>query len=150
MDWGNGFTQVLERARAAGLRTNLEMVTLPPERALALVRPCLPLLDTIVINELEAAALSEVATHRAGVPDFNRVEAAARRLVELGVSQLAVIHFPEGCVAAAPGGRASPATNRARAARRHPEQRISSASRKRTSRGLGTTAWLSSRWHRKR
>ena len=104
-DSGNGFTQVLERARAAGLRTNLEMVTLPPERALALVRPCLPLLDTIVINELEAAALSEVATHRAGVPDFDGVEAAARRLVELGVSQLAVIHFPEGCVAAAPGGR---------------------------------------------
>jgi sugar/nucleoside kinase (ribokinase family) len=102
---GNGFTDVLIRARAAGLRTNMEMVTFPPEQTRALVRPCLPLLDTIVINELEAAALAEIDTHRDGAPDFDRAEAAARRLVELGVSQLAVVHFPAGCVAAAPGGR---------------------------------------------
>jgi sugar/nucleoside kinase (ribokinase family) len=83
----------------------MEMVTLPPERTQTLVRPCLPLLDTIVINELEDAALTGVATHRGGAPDFDGVEAAARRLLELGVSQLAVVHFPAGCVAAAPGGR---------------------------------------------
>jgi sugar/nucleoside kinase (ribokinase family) len=102
---GNGFTEVLARARAAGLRTNLEMVTFPPERMRALAGPCLPLLDTIVVNELEAAALAEVETHRDGAPDFERAEAAARRLVELGVSQLAVVHFPAGCAAAVPGGR---------------------------------------------
>ena len=95
-DSGNGFTQVLERARAAGLRTNLEMVTLLPERALALVRPCLPLLDTIVINELEAAALSEVATHRAGVPDFDGVEAAARRRWNLASPSLPSSTSPRG------------------------------------------------------
>jgi len=102
---GNGWVEVLSRARAMGLRTNLEMVTLPAERERELVRPCLPLLDSLVVNEIEAAALAEVDTHLAGRPDFGRAERAALRLLELGVSQLAVIHFPEGCVAATRGGR---------------------------------------------
>jgi len=57
---GNGWSALLRRAQAAGLHTNLEMVS------------------------LEAMALS---------------------LIEQGVSVLAVVHFPAGCVAAAPGGR---------------------------------------------
>jgi sugar/nucleoside kinase (ribokinase family) len=102
---GNGWAEVLARARAAGLRTNMELVTLAPERQRELVRPCLPHLDSIVINELEAAAVAEVDTHVGGRPDFGRAEQAALRLLELGVSQLVVVHFPEGCVAAARGGR---------------------------------------------
>lgn len=102
---GNGFVDLLRRARELGLRTNLEMVTLPPERTQALVRPCLPFLDTLVVNELEAGALAGVETHAGGRPELSLVEAAARRLAELGVSQLVVVHFPHGCVAAAPGGR---------------------------------------------
>jgi sugar/nucleoside kinase (ribokinase family) len=102
---GNGWAEVLARARAAGLRTNMELVTLAPERQRELVRPCLPLLDSIVINELEAAAVTGIETHLGGRPDFGRAEAAALRLLELGVSALAVVHFPEGCVAAARGGR---------------------------------------------
>ncbi len=102
---GNGWVEVLSRARAAGMRTNMEMVTLAPERERELLRPCLPLLDSLVVNEIEATAVTEVETHVGGRPDFDRAERAALRLLELGVSQLAVIHFPEGCVAAARGGR---------------------------------------------
>ncbi len=102
---GSGWVEVLARARAAGMRTNMEMVTLTPERQRLLVRPCLPHLDSIVVNELEAAAVAEVDTHLGGRPDFARAEAAALRLLELGVSQVAVVHFPEGCVAAARGGQ---------------------------------------------
>lgn len=101
---GNGWAEVLSRARAAGLRTNMELVTLSPERQRELVRPCLPYLDSIVINEVEAAALTEIETHAGGRTDFGLAEAAALRLLELGVSELAVVHFPEGCVAAARGG----------------------------------------------
>ena len=55
--------------------------------------PCLAHLDTIIINELEAAAI----TGR-GEP----LE-AARELIRLGVRELAVVHFPAGSVAAADG-----------------------------------------------
>jgi sugar/nucleoside kinase (ribokinase family) len=92
---GNGFAEVLARASAAGLRTNLELVCVEPERIRALATPCLPHLDTIIINELEAAAI----TGREDPPD------AAKELVRLGVRDLAVVHFPAGCVAAAADGR---------------------------------------------
>jgi sugar/nucleoside kinase (ribokinase family) len=92
---GNGFAQVLARASAAGLRTNLELVCVEPERIRALATPCLPHLDTIIINELEAAAI----TGRDDPLD------AAGELVRLGVRDLAVVHFPAGCVAASADGR---------------------------------------------
>lgn len=102
---GNGWAEVLSRARAAGLWTNLELVTLVPERQRALALPCLPHLDSLVINELEAGALAGIDTHRDGAPDLDRAEAAALRLLALGVRELAVVHFPAGAVAAARGGR---------------------------------------------
>lgn len=101
----NGWAAVLSRARAAGLRTNMELVSVSPERQRTLALPCLPLLDTLVINELEAGALAGIETHAGGAPALDQAEAAACRLLELGVRELAVVHFPAGCVAAARGGR---------------------------------------------
>jgi sugar/nucleoside kinase (ribokinase family) len=107
-DGGNGWSALLQRAQAAGLHTNLELVSLEPDRIAAVTMPCLPYLDSIVINELEAGALAGID---APVPtvdgpvDWPVLEAMALSLIERGVSALAVVHFPAGCVAAAPGGR---------------------------------------------
>jgi len=107
-DGGNGFSAILAAARAAGVRTNLELVTVTPERIRAVALPCLPHLDYLVINELEAQALtglgSEVAGPDAAV-DWAALEASAAALIALGVSRLAVVHFPAGCVAASADGR---------------------------------------------
>lgn len=108
-DGGNGWSALLRRARAAGLRTNMELVDIAPDRMAEVVLPCLPHLDSIVINELEAGALTgvQVATD-GGVDDpvdWPVLEATVARLIELGVSRLAVVHFPAGCVAGAPSGR---------------------------------------------
>ena len=105
---GNGWSELLRRARAAGLHTNLELVTLPAERMAEVALPCLPHVDSIVINELEAGALTgiEAPVPGPGGPvDWPALEAMARGLLELGVSALAVVHFPAGAVAAAPDGR---------------------------------------------
>ena len=70
--------------------------------------PCLPHLDSIVINELEAGALTGIdapVPTADGPVDWPALEAMALSLIERGVSALAVVHFPAGCVAAAPGGR---------------------------------------------
>ena len=105
---GNGWSALLQRAHAAGLHTNLELVSLEPDRIAGVALPCLPYLDSIVINELEAGALTGI---EAPVPtvdgpvDWPALEAMALALIEHGVSVLAVVHFPAGCVAAAPGGR---------------------------------------------
>jgi sugar/nucleoside kinase (ribokinase family) len=105
---GNGWSALLRRAQAAGLHTNLEMVSLAPERTAEVARPCLPWLDSIVINELEAGALTGIEAPvptADGPADWPALEAMALGLVGQGVSVLAVVHFPAGCVAAAPGGR---------------------------------------------
>jgi sugar/nucleoside kinase (ribokinase family) len=105
---GNGWSALLRRAQAAGLHTNLEMVSLAPDRTAEVTRPCLPCLDSIVINELEAGALTgiEASVPTADGPvDWPAMEAMALGLIDQGVSALAVVHFPAGCVAAAPGGR---------------------------------------------
>jgi sugar/nucleoside kinase (ribokinase family) len=105
---GNGWSALLRRAQAAGLHTNLEMVSLAPDRTAEVTRPCLPCLDSIVINELEASALTgiEASVPTADGPvDWPAMEAMAVNLIDQGVSVLAVVHFPAGCVAAAPGGR---------------------------------------------
>ena len=105
---GNGWSALLRRAQAAGMHTNLEMVSLAPDRTAEVTRPCLPCLDSIVINELEAGALTgiEASVPTADGPvDWPAMEAMALGLIDQGVSALAVVHFPAGCVAAAPGGR---------------------------------------------
>jgi sugar/nucleoside kinase (ribokinase family) len=104
---GNGWSALLQRAQAAGLHTNLELVSLEPGRTAEAALPCLPHLDSIVINELEAGALTGIdapVPMADGPVDWPALEAMALRLIERGVSRLAVVHVPAGCVAAAPGG----------------------------------------------
>ncbi len=104
---GNGWSVLLSRAQAAGMHTNLEMVDLDPARLRTLMQPCLPHLDSIVINELEAGALTgteATAPDPAGPVDWDAMETMARRLLDRGVRELAVVHFPAGCVAATKDG----------------------------------------------
>ncbi len=58
---GNGWSALLQRAHAAGLHTNLELVSMDPGRTADAALPCLPHLDSIVINELEAGALTGIS-----------------------------------------------------------------------------------------
>lgn len=106
-DGSSGWSRLLAAARTAGIHTNMELATLAPERLEMLVGPCLPHLDSIIVNELEASALTgaEVAAPDADEPvDWAAMEDLARGLIERGVSTLAVVHFPAGAVAAVPGG----------------------------------------------
>ena len=105
---GNGWSALLQRAQAAGLHTNMELVSIEPGRIAEVALPCLPYADSIVINELEAGALTGIdapVPTADGPVDWRALEAMALGLIDRGVSVLAVVHFPAGCVAAAPGGR---------------------------------------------
>ena len=119
---GNGWTRVLSRARELGFRTNMEMASLDPEVLRPIVRPCLPLLDSIVINDHEGEAISEVEIRPGGVLDWEAAGRACRTLREMGVRQVAAIHFPEGAVAVDAEGELH-----AQASVRWPDSRIVSA-----------------------
>ena len=99
----NGWEVVLRAAREAGLLTNLEMMTTTAERLAELGRPCLPYLDTLIVNDFEIGALAGVATRRAdGSTDVEAVKRAIGRTLEAGSMAWVVAHFPEGSIA---GGR---------------------------------------------
>ena len=107
-DGRNGWSALLQRAQAAGLHTNMELVSLEPGRTAEVALPCLPYLDSIVINELEAGALTGIdapVPTADGPVDWPALETMALSMIDRGVSVLAVVHFPAGCVAATPGGR---------------------------------------------
>jgi sugar/nucleoside kinase (ribokinase family) len=106
--WGgdpNGWVTVLRRARAAGLRTNLEMVSGDPAGLRRLVTPCLPHLDSLIINDFEAGALAGVEVVKEGVTSVEGARRAAAILLGQGPMEVVVIHYPAGCVAAARDGR---------------------------------------------
>ncbi|GIS13249.1 MAG: hypothetical protein CM15mP115_24000 [Alphaproteobacteria bacterium] len=69
----NGWVTVLKKARKAGIKTNLEMCSLPAQRLVEVVTPCLGHLDYLIINDFEVAALANrpvptVRTSIRGVP----------------------------------------------------------------------------------
>jgi len=100
----NGWVSVLRAARAAGLRTNLEMVSGDPAELRRLALPCLPHLDSLIINDFEAGALAGVEVVKDGVTSVPAARQAAARLLERGPMAVVVIHYPAGCVAAVRDG----------------------------------------------
>ena len=95
----NGWVTVLKRARAEGLKTNLELASIDREQLANLVRPCLPHLDLIIVNDSEIGALSGMDTLPGGVTDISACERAARHVLEKGVMEFVVVHWPTGAIA---------------------------------------------------
>src|SRR2546430_367679 len=106
---GPGLNMAVDlRMLGAALPTNMEVVPLAPHPPPRPARPGRPSLDSMVNNEPEAGALTGIdapAPAANGPADWPALEAMALGLIEHGVSALAVVHVPAGCVAAAPGGR---------------------------------------------
>jgi sugar/nucleoside kinase (ribokinase family) len=95
----NGWVTVLRRARAAGLVTNLELASIPPDRIRALTVPCLPELDYLVVNDTEIGAIAGLPTVHEDTTDIDACIVAARAVLAQGVRRLAVVHFPQGAIA---------------------------------------------------
>lgn len=109
----NGWVDVLRRAQAAGLMTNVELVSIAPEKIAAVGRPFLPWLDLLVVNDAEIGALAGITTVRDGHTDVAAVRRSAAAVLQAGALSLVVVHFPMGCVALTREGRclARPSVN---------------------------------------
>ena len=94
----NGWVTVLRKAKAAGLQTNLELVSTSATQLRELALPCLPYLDTLVVNDFEIGALADMPTSANGNTDSQACATAARKMLEAGNMQVVVVHFVEGAV----------------------------------------------------
>lgn len=107
-DGRNGWEVLIQAAGELGMHTNLELASVEAGRLREVVLPCLPYVDSIIINEIEASALvgADYEAPAAGSPpDWQALTDIARGLVERGVRTLAVVHVPAGSVAVASDGR---------------------------------------------
>lgn len=95
----SGWVAVLKAARAAGLRTNLELLQIAPERLRMLTEPCLPHLDTLVINDYEIGAITGRRTTGGGVTDVDACLGAGAAVMERSSIEVLAVHFPAGALA---------------------------------------------------
>ena len=98
-DDANGWVAILKKAQSEGIATNLELCSIPAERIAAIVRPCLPHLDLLVVNDYEIAAIAGHETGHGSSVDADQCLKAARQVMDEGSMQLVVVHFPMGAIA---------------------------------------------------
>ena len=96
----NGWVTLLKKARAAGLKSNLEMASFDLTLISTVVRPMLPHLDSLIINDFEAAAITSQRTVENGETNIAACRAAIEEIIQSHSNlDFAVIHFPKGAIA---------------------------------------------------
>lgn len=87
VDGGDG-KRILKRAKELGIKTSIDLVSENSNRY-AIVKECLPYTDNVIINELEAGMIAGIE------PRVENLEAIARAIKAMGVSERVIIHMPE-------------------------------------------------------
>lgn len=85
IDAGDG-EKLLRRASEAGIETSIDLVSENSDRY-SIVKPVLPLVDNLIINELEAGKIVGIE------PKEENIEKIAEALMALGVRRRVVIHM---------------------------------------------------------
>nr|MBX2880616.1 carbohydrate kinase family protein [Granulosicoccus sp.] len=92
----NGWVSILKNAKSAGLKTNVELVSIDPRRIRELCTPCLPYLDYLIVNDYEMGALADIQTIKDGDTDEAQCIAAAQEVLQRGAMSLVCVHYPGG------------------------------------------------------
>lgn len=104
--FGTRSARLLAQMQQRGYLTSLDLVSRAGDHR-SLVLPALRWLDYLIINELEAAALTGIPLrHGAGLASPETFAAAGAWLLQQGVRQRVVIHAPEGAWGTERGGEA--------------------------------------------
>jgi sugar/nucleoside kinase (ribokinase family) len=95
--FGTRAARLLARAQAAGMKTSVDVVSEDSDRFPKIVSPALKHVDYCILNEIEAGKTTGFKVRRAnGKLDTSALRHAASALLQQGVRELVVIHFPEG------------------------------------------------------
>jgi len=89
---------LLENAKIAGFKTTVDIVSENSNRFKKVVLPSLPFIDVLFLNEYEASKITGIDLS----PDklnINNIKIAIKKLLNYGVNEWVILHFPKGCVA---------------------------------------------------
>ena len=94
---GTKAAALLAAAQEAGLKTSVDVVSEDSDRFAKVVAPALKHVDYCIINEIEAGKTSGFKVRQPdGKLDTVALRHAAGALLQMGVRELVVVHFPEG------------------------------------------------------
>lgn len=95
--YGTRAARALAGLREKGYKTSVDVVSEEGDRFRHIVLPALPYIDYFIVNEVEAGkCVGEDLRDKDGKILLDKVENAARTLMEKGVKEVCAIHFPEG------------------------------------------------------
>ena len=98
--YGTKAARLLAAAQEAGLKTSIDVVSEDSDRFAKVVTPALKYVDYCILNEIEAGKTAGFKIRQAdGQLDTVSLRHAAGALLQKGVRELVVIHFPEGAFA---------------------------------------------------
>jgi sugar/nucleoside kinase (ribokinase family) len=98
--YGTCAARLLARAQAAGIKTCADVVSEDSDRFAKIVNPALKHVDYCILNEIEAGKTTGFRVRPPGGQlDTVALRHAAGALLQQGVRELVVIHFPEGAFA---------------------------------------------------
>jgi sugar/nucleoside kinase (ribokinase family) len=98
--FGTKAARLLAAAQAAGLKTSVDVVSEDSDRFAKIVTPALKHMDYCILNEIEAGKTTGFKIRTPdGKLDTVTLRHAAGALLQQGVRELVVIHFPEGAFA---------------------------------------------------
>ncbi|MFZ4683789.1 MAG: carbohydrate kinase family protein [Terrimicrobiaceae bacterium] len=98
-EFGTAAARVLHRAREAGCKTSLDVVSEDSHRFARIVRPALRYADYCILNEFEVERTTGLPTRPHGAIDLAAIQAASIKLLDEGVREWVIVHFPEGACA---------------------------------------------------
>ena len=104
-EFGTVAARTLQRARAAGCLTSIDLVSEDSQRFRRIVLPALPYVDFCILNEFELGRTTGIETRRTSGMDLAALQAAAQQLLNAGVGKWVIVHFPEGGCALGHDGR---------------------------------------------
>jgi sugar/nucleoside kinase (ribokinase family) len=96
---GTVAAEVLAKAQSAGLKTSIDCVSEDSDRFGKIVLPALKHVDYCIMNEFEAGRVTGRKVRDGEALDRAELRAAMQSLLEAGVRERVVVHFPEGGVA---------------------------------------------------
>ncbi len=104
-EFGTVAARVLQRAKKSGCQTSIDVVSEDSHRFADIVLPALPYVDHCFLNEFEIERTTGVEIRQKQGVNLAALQAAAQRLIEAGVREWVVVHFPEGACALGRDGR---------------------------------------------
>jgi sugar/nucleoside kinase (ribokinase family) len=95
--YGTRAARLLSAAQAAGIKTSVDVVSEDSDRFAKIVNPALKHVDYCILNEIEAGKTTGFKIRSPeGSLDTVALRHAAGALLQQGVREVVVIHFPEG------------------------------------------------------